>query len=85
MHKLRFDTLVAPICKIFFEICKFKDINVFFQESILGVSIFPTSLHNVRMASSTLELPKMVYICQDAYPKKVTRLNICSYLINFQC
>ena len=28
--------------------------------------------------SSTLELPKIMYNCQDAYPKKVTRLNICS-------
>ena len=37
---------------------------MFFQESILGVfraSVLPTSLHR-----SMLELPKMVYICQDA-------------------
>ena len=33
---LDFDTLGFPICKIFFEIHKFKDINVFFQESILN-------------------------------------------------
>ena len=26
----------------------------------------------------------MMYICQDAYPKKVIKLNICSYLINFE-
>ena len=36
---LDFDTLGSPICKVFFEICKFKDINGFFQESVLGVSI----------------------------------------------
>ena len=33
---LDFDTFGSPIFKIFFEIRKFKDINVFFQESILG-------------------------------------------------
>ena len=40
----------------------------FSQETILGVLILPTSLHK-----STLALPRMVYmyICQDAYPKKL--------------
>ena len=63
---LDFEALDSQICKIFYEIHKFKDINVFSQETILGVLLLPPSLHK-----STLELPKMVYICQDTYPKKL--------------
>ena len=63
MHKLGFDTLASPIFEVFFEI------RNFFQKPILGdlgVLILPASLR-----SSTLKLPKIVYICQDAYPKKL--------------
>ena len=56
---LDFDTLDSPICEIFSEIRRFKDLNVLLQEPILGVSDLPTSLY-----SSTSELPKMMYICQ---------------------
>ena len=73
---LDFDTLDSPICKIFFEVRKFKNINVFFQESILG------NFRGISL-SSALEMTKIVYISQDAC-RKVRRSNICSYLINFE-
>ena len=36
---LNFDTLASPISKIFLEVRKSKDRNVFFQERILGDSM----------------------------------------------
>ena len=36
MNKLKVDTLVSPICKIFFEIRKIKDRDAFLQQPILG-------------------------------------------------
>ena len=56
-----------------------KVAGINYQNPITESCHVPTSLH-----SSTLELPKMVYVCQDAYPKKVMRPKICSYLINFE-
>ena len=56
-------------CRIFFEIRKFKDIHAFSKgpiQAILRVSILPDLLHN-----STLEFPKIVYICQDACSRKL--------------
>ena len=66
---LDFETLASHICKIFFETPKSEDINVFSKtrfQAILGISILRTSLHY-----SALEMPKMVHLCQEAYPKKL--------------